>query len=394
MLNYHKMDEILNPYSPNAGAPPPALVGRDALLERFRVTLGRVIRGNSAKNLLPTGLRGVGKTVLLNRAVDEARAQGFSIAQLEASDSGDFLALLAAQLRPMLFSMDASARATNGVKIALRALKSFSLTFRLTDLSLELGVDPEKGTADSGILQVDLIDLFVKLGEAAKEQATAILIAIDEVQYLDDKQLEAIIMAVHRVTQLVLPLVVIGTGLPQLPALAGTAKSYAERLFDYPSVGPLSLDQAIQAIREPALKLGVDFDDEALKRLYEITKGYPFFIQEWAYHAWNHADASPIQRTDIDGVAPLVLERLDEGFFRVRFDRLTPRERAYLKAMAELSPGSVRSGDIASRLRVKVASLGPLRSGLIRKGMIYSPHHGDNEFTVPLFDDFMKRTMG
>jgi hypothetical protein len=293
----------------------------------------------------------------------------------------------------MLFSMDAGARATNGVKGALRALKSFSLAFNLTDLSLKLGVDPEKGTADSGILQIDLIDLFVKLGEAAKEQHTAILIAIDEVQYLDDKQLEAIIMAVHRVTQLVLPLVVIGTGLPQLAALAGTAKSYAERLFDYPNVGPLSREQASQAIREPARRLECDFDDGALERLYEITKGYPFFIQEWAYHAWNYASASPIQRSDIDGVAPLVLERLDEGFFRVRLDRLTPRERDYLRAMAELSPGPVRSGDIAAQRGVKVASLGPLRSGLIKKGIIYSPHHGDNEFTVPLFDEFMKRTM-
>ena len=238
-----------------------------------------------------------------------------------------------------------------------------------------------------------MIDLFVKLGEAAKAENTAILIAIDEVQYLKQEQLEAIIMAVHRVAQLQLPLMVIGTGLPQLPALAGNAKSYTERLFDYPNIGPLTKEQAFEAIRKPAQDENADFDDEALCYIYAVTKGYPYFIQEWAYHAWNHALASPIRERDIHEVQLEVLARLDESFFRVRFDRLTPREKEYLRAMAELGPGPRRSGDIATRLGTKAEAQGPLRSALIRKGMIYSPQHGDNSFTVPLFDDFMKRTM-
>ena len=289
--------------------------------------------------------------------------------------------------------MSVKERTQHAVGLALRALKSFTATFHLQDQALTLGIDPEKGVADSGILSVDLIALFVRLGQAAKEDGRAILIAIDEVQYLDEEQLEAIIMAVHRVTQLVLPLLVVGTGLPQLPALAGNAKSYAERLFDFPNIGALSREQAYEAIRTPARAESADFEDAALSRIFEITKGYPYFIQEWAYHAWNHAPASPITRADIDSVEQTVLERLDQSFFRVRFDRLTPREQQYLRAMAELGPGPHRSGDIAKLFGVKVESLGPLRSGLIKKGMIYSPQHGDNSFTVPLFDDFMKRTI-
>jgi hypothetical protein len=387
------MDPIRNPYSPNAGAPPPAMVGRDDLLETFDINLSRIKIGRSAKSLLPTGLRGVGKTVLLNRAVEAARSKGYQVAQLEASEAGDFVSLLASQLRSVLFGMSGRARVAQGINIALRALKSFALTFKLSDQSVTIGVDPERGVADSGILSTDLIDLFVKLGEAAKEEQTAILIAIDEVQYLKRDQLEAIIMAVHRVTQLMLPIMIVGAGLPQLPALAGNAKSYAERLFAYPNIGPLLKEQAFEAIRKPARDENADFNDDALQRIYDITKGYPYFIQEWAYHAWNHAESSQIRRHDIDSVQEVVLARLDESFFRVRFDRLTPREKEYLRAMAELGPGPQRSGDIAALLGMRVESMGPLRSGLIKKGMIYSPQHGDNSFTVPLFDDFMKRTM-
>jgi len=387
------MDPVRNPYSPNAGAPPPALVGRDELLNTFNIALARISAGRSAKSLLPTGLRGVGKTVLLNAAVELARGQGYYIAQLEASEAGDFIAQLAARVRSLLFEMSGRARTADRVQSALRALKSFAIKLDLTDLSVSLGVDPERGVADSGMLNTDLTDLFVKVGEAAKEEEVGALIAIDELQYLSEEQLEAVIMAVHRVTQLQLPLTVIGTGLPQLLALAGNAKSYAERLFDFPNIGPLSRDQAYEAIRKPAEEEGAEFDDAALCEIYDTTQGYPYFLQEWAYHAWNHADDPPIEAADIKAIHNEVLARLDESFFRVRFDRLTPREKVYLRAMAELGKGPYRSGDIAVVLKVRVESLGPLRSGLIRKGMIYSPQHGDNSFTVPLFDDFMKRTM-
>ncbi|MDQ2680024.1 MAG: ATP-binding protein [Candidatus Eremiobacteraeota bacterium] len=387
------MDPIKNPFSPNAGAPPPALIGRDALIESFSVAARRIQAGRSQKSMLPTGLRGVGKTVLLNRFVDEARGLGYVVAQLEASESETFLETVATEIRNALYSLSSSAKVRGALNRALGVLKGFTLTLGLTDLSLKLGVDTLPGKGDSGILSSDLTALFVAVGEAAREENSAVLIAIDELQYLNEEQLAAIIMAVHRVAQLGLPLLVIGTGLPQLPALAGNAKSYAERLFDYPSVGPLSRLEVFEAIRGPADAEGVAITDTALDRLHTITEGYPYFIQEWAYRVWNIALRSPISIDDVSAAEPEVLARLDESFFRVRYDRLTPREKQYLRAMAELGPGPHRSGDIANILGVKVESSSPLRSGLIKKGMIYSPQHGDTAFTVPLFDAFMRRTM-
>jgi DNA-binding CsgD family transcriptional regulator len=387
------MDPVKNPYSPNAGAPPPALVGRDALLASFAVAVRRTQIGRSQKSMLPTGLRGVGKTVLLNRFVEEARGLGYVIAQIEASESETFVEALATEARTALYELSAKAKIRGAVSKALGVLKSFTVTFGMADLSVRLGVDPQVGVGDSGVLSTDLTALFVAIGEAAREEQAAALIAIDELQYLNEEQLAAIIMAVHRVTQLALPLLVVGTGFPQLPALAGNAKSYAERLFDYPNIGALSREEAFEAIRQPARTEGVDVDEAALARLYEITKGYPYFIQEWAYRVWNLAPKSPITLNDVDSAEPEVLARLDESFFRVRYDRLTPREKQYLRAMAELGPGPHRSGDIAGILGVKVETLSPLRSGLIRKGMIYSPQHGDTAFTVPLFDALMRRTI-
>jgi hypothetical protein len=387
------MDRVSNPYSPNAGAPPPALVGRSELLDSFSIAVQRIRRGRAEKSMFPTGLRGVGKTVLLNRFVEQARDHGYLIAQIEASEDSKFIGTLGAQLRPILFELDRNAKAAALVKRALRVFKSFSASIGLDGLTLSLGVDAEPGVADSGDLSTDLSALLVSIGEAAATEETAVLIAVDEVQYLSEAELGSLIMAVHRITQLTLPIMLVGTGLPQLPALAGNAKSYAERLFNYPTIGPLSVDDAKEAIAAPARELGVDFSEGALVRLFEITRGYPYFIQEWAYHIWNHASTSPIAIDDVKAVEDRVLRALDESFFRVRYDRLTPRERRYLRAMAELGEGPHRSGDIAGVLGTKVESLSPLRSGLIAKGMIYSPQHGDTAFTVPLFDAFMRRAM-
>lgn len=387
------MDLIKNPYSPNAGAPPPALVGRDALLNVINAALARIIAGRSARSQLPTGLRGVGKTVVLNRAVELARGHGYLVAQLEASENVDFIVELASALRRILSEISIRERAVQAASAALRVLKSFALKLGLTDLSVSLGVEPERGVGDSGVLNTDLTNLLVKIGEAAREEEAGLLIAIDEVQYLTEKQFEAIIMAVHRITQLQLPVIVIGTGLPQLPALAGNAKSYSERLFEFRKIGPLTEPQAREAVRKPAEDEGVLFDDDALTMIYKTTEGYPYFLQEWAYHAWNHAAKSPINANDIANVHDEVIANLDDSFFRVRFDRLTARERKYLRAMAELPAGQRRSGDIAGVLGVKVQTLAPARSSLIQKGMIYSPQYGETAFTVPLFDDFMKRTM-
>jgi hypothetical protein len=343
--------------------------------------------------MLPTGLRGVGKTVLLNKFVDDARKLGYVVAQMEAAESETFLATLATEVRGALYELSTGDKVRAGISKALSVLKSFSIKVGLTDLSLKLGVDAEVGQGDSGILSTDLTALFVAVGEAAREQETAVLIAIDELQYLSEEQLASIIMAVHRITQLQLPIVVVGTGLPQLAALAGNAKSYAERLFDYPNIGALSRQETYEAIREPARAEGVAIEEPALARFYEVTKGYAYFVQEWAYRVWNTAQLAPITVTDVERAEPSVLASLDESFFRVRYDRLTPREKHYLRAMAELGEGPHRSGDVATLLKVKVESLSPLRSGLIKKGMIYSPQHGDTAFTVPLFDAFMRRTI-
>jgi hypothetical protein len=385
------MDPIRNPFGPGAGMPPPALVGRSELLDGFTVTLGRALAGRAVRGLLATGLRGVGKTVLLNRFDQIAREAGFKVAFMEASDDGSFLAVLTGRVRQVILELDRLGALSEAAKRAMRIFKSFTLRFGSDGLALSIDVDPERGRGDSGDLPSDLADLFIALGEAAKDRQTGVLFAIDECQYLSERELAALIMAIHRTTQLQLPVLIVGAGLPSLPALAGEAKSYAERLFDFPQVDRLAPADATAAIVEPARGEGIEFEPDAVARIVALTHGYPYFIQEWAYHVWNQAPASPITRADVERTEPLVIAHLDQSFFRVRFDRLTPKERRYLLAMAELGAGPHRSGDIAAAYGAKVESLAPMRSALIRKGMIYSPAHGDTAYTVPLFDEFMLR---
>lgn len=385
------MDELANPYRPGAGTTPPALLGRDELIERFTMTARRARSGRPGKSVMAVGLRGVGKTVLLNRFSEIAEQEGFEVAYIEATDSGDLATVLAVRLRKILLDLDRGS-VSRAVAKALRVLKSFTL--QLPDGStIQLDPEPLLGEADSGRLSDDLTDVLVATGEAARDRDRGLLVAVDEVQYLSDEELGAVIVAVHRSTQLNLPVVVVGAGLPQLPGLAGEARSYSERLFEFPEIGSLVDAHARGAIEIPANAAGVEFDSEAVDRIVEASHGYPYFLQEWGYHVWNHALGSPIPVTDVDAVRPLVLAALDRDFFRVRLDRLTPKEREYLRAMADLGPGPHRSGDIATELGVRVESVGPRRGGLIRKGMIYSPAHGDTAFTVPLFDEFLKRVM-
>lgn len=388
------MDPVRNPYSPGAGTPPPALVGRDALIESFRVAVQRTRQRRPGQSLMPIGLRGVGKTVLLNRFVEEAQTLGAQAVMIEAPENGNLRQLLAKEARRLLLQLDRAGALSRKVKRALRIFKSFSLTIG-PDGSLTAGVDvdPEVGAADSGILADDVTDLFVALAEAAQDRDTALVIAIDELQYLSEEELGALIMAVHRTTQLQLPLMLVGAGLPQLPALAGNAKSYAERLFTFPEIGPLAPQEAQLAVARPAEAVGVTIEPKAIAAILAHTHGYPYFLQEWAYESWNVAPANEIRATDVERAGPRVTEKLDGNFFRVRFDRLTPTERRYLRAMAELGPGPHRSGEIARVYGAKVETVGPMRGALIRKGMIYSPAHGDTAFTVPLFDEFLKRAV-
>lgn len=385
------MDPLDNPYRPGAGTPPPALLGRDALIDAFGVTVRRAVSGMPGKSLMPIGLRGVGKTVLLNRFGEIALDAGMTTAFIEAPETGDFRTLLAVRIRKILLGLERSGT-TRAALRALRVLKTFTL--QLPDGSrLAIDVDAMAGEADSGDLASDLTDLLVATGEAAKDRSAGLLLAIDEVQYLEPVELAALISAVHRTTQLSLPVVLVGAGLPQLPGLAGDAKSYAERLFDFPMIGSLSDSDARGAIAIPAQAAGADFSDDALALIVAESQGYPYFLQEWGYHVWNNSAGTPITVDDVTSVRPIVVDQLDRNFFLVRADRLTPRERDYLRAMAQLGAGPHRSGDIAAMLGVKVESVAPRRSQLISKGMIFSPAHGDTAFTVPLFDEYLRRTM-
>lgn len=389
------MDPIKNPFSPGAGSPPPELVGRDPILEQARILLGRVKQKKSEKSMLLTGLRGVGKTVLLNEIKRMADSDGYRTISIEAHEGKALGPLIAPYLRSLLYDLDRIAGAGDKVKRGLAVLRSFVGTLKVTigDVSIGLDIDPEKGSADSGDLEIDLPNLFVAIGEAAQDRNSAVAIFIDEIQYFSKKELGALIMAMHKIQQQRLPLVLLGAGLPILPGMAGESKSYAERLFNFPNIGALSQADTAKALQEPAQEAGIVFEDAALDEVFLLTKGYPYFLQEWGYVAWNRATTSPITLQVVRDAKKAVIPRLDENFFRVRFDRLTPSEKNFLRAIAELGPGAHRTGDIAEILKVKVTSLGPVRAKLINKGMIYSPAHGDMDFTVPLFDDFMIRAI-
>ncbi len=389
------MDKMINPFSPGAGSPPPELVGRDSVLEDARTLLGRVRNKRSEKSLLLTGLRGVGKTVLLNEMEHLARQDGYRTILVEAHDGKSLAALLAPHLRNLLFELNRFAGVSHKAKRALTVLKSFISAIHLKVGEIEIGVDleSEPGVADSGDLEIDLPELFVAVAEAAVERQATIAIFIDEIQYLSTSELSALIMAMHKMQQRVYPIVLIAAGLPILPALAGDSKSYAERLFNFPEIGPLSKKDAIQALQNPVYETDVVFEKKALDRIYQLTLGYPYFLQEWGYQAWNYATTSPITLQVVKNATQTVLKRLDENFFRVRFDRLTPREKLYLRAMAEGEAQACRTNDIAKVLGKTINELGPIRSSLIKKGMVYSPSYGDMAFTVPLFNEFMKRAM-
>lgn len=389
------MDPIRNPFAPGAGTQPPELSGREDIRETVRVAVGRIQRGRPAKSVLMVGLRGVGKTVLLERMRRDAMETGIHTIKIEAPENRSLPALLAPQLRLALLKLSRVAQAREYAERGLRALAGFAsaLKVRFNDIEVGLDFEPEPGLADNGDLELDLQALLDICGEAAASVETAIVLFIDELQYVKTEQMAALITAMHSAAQAQLPVGMVGAGLPQLRGRMGNAKSYAERLFSFPFVGELSAEHAARAIRKPVQDEGVEITDEAVFEIVRKTRGYPYFLQEWGKQAWDLAEDTPITLDDVKSASKLAVSALDESFFRVRFDRLTPTEKVYLRAMAELGPGPHRSGDIASCLGRDVQSLGPTRSNLINKGMIWSPSHGDTAFTVPLFDEFMIRIM-
>ncbi|MBN2606877.1 MAG: AAA family ATPase [Thiotrichales bacterium] len=391
------MDPRNNPFSPGAGTPPPELAGRDDIIERTEISLHRIALGRPARSLILYGLRGVGKTVLLHRMREIAEGENYLTVVIEAPEDRSLPAILGPSLRTSLIKMSKLKQTqdvvTTGLNKAKAALASFirAAKIKFDDIEVNIDFDAEEGLADSGDFESDLSDLLISVGESAKAYNKPFVLIIDELQYIPENQLSALITALHRASQRQLPITLIGAGLPQLLAQMGQAKSYAERLFEFVAIGALDNQAAKQAIEIPLKQEGANIKANATEEVIKQTQGYPYFVQEWGKHIWDLAECSPFSLNDVLMAGDIALSELDESFFRVRFDRLTPAEKRYMRAMAELGEGPHRSSDISEILGKSASAVAPIRARLITKGMIYSPSHGDTSFTVPLFDGFMKR---
>lgn len=386
------MDPVQNPFAPGAGNQPPALSGRDEIIGSADIALKRILIGNHAKSQILLGLRGTGKTVLLRKFDKIAGQAGYRTSFIEAPEDRALARLLYPKIHQVLRQFSRVEAAKQYTHHAMQALCSFAKTFSVSVGDISLAVDPATGVADSGELEYDLGDLFVKTGEAARSAGTGWCLLTDEVQCFSNRELSSLIVAIHRTNQENLPVIFFGAGLPQVAALTGDAKSYAERLFDYRTVGALDREYSFKAVRDPVTQNGESIEAAALEEIFSITGGYPFFLQEWGYQIWNRTAFSPMKQSDVASATPLALGRLDEGFFKVRFDRLTPKEKEYVFAMSTLGKGPYRSAEVAGIIGKSPRKLGPCRANLINKGMIYSPAHGDIAFTVPMFEEYLLRT--
>jgi hypothetical protein len=389
------MDNRTNPYAPGAGTTPPHLIGRSEIIESAAIALDRIRAGRSARSFMLVGLRGVGKTVLLNHIAEDAESRGFCVVPIETPEKNSLPGVLVPALRSALLRLSRTNRAKDIAGRAMRVLGGFlqAAKVKFGDLEMSFDLEVENGVADSGNLEHDLSALFVELGKFAKERETAIALVVDELQYIEESQFAALITALHKCAQKMLPITLVGAGLPHLRGQAGKAKSYAERLFEFREIGPLSKTDSFAALSVPSETEGVSYEPKALDEIYQITKGYPYFLQEWGKHCWDEAQSSPIQVLDVKHATELAISELDRGFFQVRFERLTPSEKRYLRAMAEFGAEASASGKVAEILGKQMQAVAPTRASLIRKGMIFSSARGENSFTVPLFDAYMKRIM-
>ncbi|MDR0481663.1 MAG: ATP-binding protein [Cellulomonadaceae bacterium] len=392
------LDPDLNPYTPNAGAMPLALTGRSELRADFRTLLRRLQRGYTDKAMILTGLRGVGKTVLLNDFARTAEDVKWRVIELEIPKRGadsEFRLQIAQGARRALLSMSHPERWRDRVRTAASVLRSFSIKVDPDGaLTAGLGVEPSFGMGDVGDLSLDLTDLMVSLGQAAQEENTGVIFLIDEIQFLTSSQLEGLVMALHKTVQRSLPLTMAAAGLPQIAKITGDAKSYSERLFSFSEVGPLSVEAACEALVEPAAREGATFQQSALDECVRITEGYPYFIQEIGYTLWRNAHDTVFTERDVDLARVDYMARLDSSFFRVRLDRASALERAYMRAMAELGAHPHSASKVASLLGRTGNQAAPVRASLINKGLLYStPDYGVAQFTVPQFDTYIKRVM-
>ena len=387
------MDRVRNPYSPGAGTPPPALVGRTEQLDDMSVTLQRRLLGRPTKSMILTGLRGVGKTVLLHEFANAALRLGYAHEHIEADENIHFAAEIAAAMRKILLRLSATHRLGERIQRALGILKAFSVKLP-NGPAFSIDVEAIPGPADSGNLSSDLAALLREVGETARAANTGVFVTIDEIQYLSQESLSALMLGLHRIAQVSLPVVVAAAGLPSVPGLLGEAKSYAERMFDYPEIGLLAPPDAEQALSAPAIAEGVQWTRDAIARVLELTQGYPYFLQEFGKQTWDLAPGpNCITQQAVEDSIAVTLAELDAGFFRVRIDRTTPAERTYLRAMASLGPGPHPSADVAAELGKRTGQVGPTRDRLIKRGLCYMPHWGEIAFTVPMFDGFMRRWM-
>lgn len=385
------MDPYRNPFAPGAGSRPPELAGRAAILEAGKISCVRALQGRSARPIMLLGLRGTGKTVLLNEIGRQAEQEGLLVSKVESPEGESLARLLYPEMRKVMRSLSAVEAAKQMAMRGLKGLRNFASIFKIDMAGIEVGVEPEPGLVDTGELQYDLPEIFSLIGKAATAAGRGWLLLVDEVQYLSEPDLSALIVALHRVSQEGLPILLVGAGLPQIARLAGEAKSYAERLFQYPAVGALDPASARKAIEKPIVDEDAQISEDAIKLIVGRTKGYPFFLQEWASVTWNNAEGPEITFEDADKAYPETLALLDQGFFKVRIDRLTKAEVQFVKSMAQLGDGPYAMADIAKKMNRTQRSLGPARASIIAKGMIYSTDHGYLDFTVPLFAEFMRR---
>jgi hypothetical protein len=390
------MRALTNPYTPNAGAEPQAIVGRDDQLESFDLLLARIEAGRTEQSMIIAGLRGVGKTVLLGQFRVKALERDWVVLELEVSknDETGFRRDLATRLRTALFELSPKSRWSDRLKHAAAVLRSFTVSVdALGSWTAGLDVEAAEGFADHANLALDLTDVLLAVGQAAVERGRGVVLLLDEVQFLDRTQLEALIQALHKIVQRKLPITMVGAGLPQIAELAGDAKSYAERLFKFPAIGNLSADDARTALQRPAGDEGATYTEDALEKAVSTTGGYPYFIQELGYAVWTVAAGPQITRDDVAAAIPSYEAKLDASFFRVRLDRTTELQRAYLRAMAELGSEPQKASDVAEVMGRTSQNLAPTRAELINMGLLYTPEHGYAAFTVPHFDKFIRRAV-
>ncbi len=387
------MDPRRNPYPPGAGTQPLELAGRDTILENAKITLDRIAMGRPGRSGLLLGLRGVGKTVLLNQIYNFAEERDYFTIRMEAPEGGELAARSYPDLKRILIRLSARHNLRDKVTRAGQAMRNFAAIFKVSFEGFDLGATPSGMLADSGDLERDYAELLRTIIEAAKAADRPVAFFVDEIQYLTPRELAALTLTCHEAAQRNLPFVLYGAGLPQIAKLAGDAKSYAERLFEFPQVGALSDEAARRAIEAPAMAEGVAYTPEAVDEILRQTLNYPYFLQEWGSTVWNHAEQSPITLEDVHGAHQKIIAHLDSSFFRVRFDRCKPVQQKYLRAMAELGPGPHQSGAIAAMLGCEASQLATTRQQLISLGMIWSQRHGETAFTVPLFEQYMRRAI-